>query len=149
MENTVWNIKTFDELSTTELHDILKVRMEVFVVEQSCPYAEIDGSDKLAIHIWAEFKGKITAYCRIFEPGIKYPESSIGRVLTHEEFRKKKLGKTLMNFAISSIEARYRTKSIRISAQDYLLQFYKDFGFTATGNSYLEDNIPHSEMLKS
>ena len=123
MKNLTWKIKTFEELSTRELHQILKVRIEVFVVEQNCPYPEIDGYDLQAIHLWAETEGEVAAYCRIFGPGLKYDESSIGRVLTNPNFRKMTLGKTLMNLAIHSVEARFRKSSIRISAQDYLLQF--------------------------
>lgn len=149
MENCKWNIKAFDELSTRELYSILKVRVDVFVVEQNCPYPEIDGDDPAAIHLWAETEGEIIAYCRIFQPGIKFPESSIGRVLTHLNYRKMKLGKTLMMFALHTIEGRFKTHSIRISAQDYLLPFYINLGFFATGKSYLEDGIPHSEMLRS
>ena len=148
MENFIWKIKTFDELSAQELHDLLKARIDVFVVEQNCPYPEIDGDDPRAIHLWAEQNGNIAAYCRIFQPGIKYDESSIGRVLTTQKYRKMNLGKTLMINAIGIVEARFRTTSIRISAQDYLLPFYTDLGFIATGKSYLEDEIPHSEMLK-
>ena len=149
MENFIWKIKTFDELSAAELHHIVKARIDVFVVEQNCPYPEVDGFDPQAIHLWAEKKGDIIAYCRIFEPGIKYAESSIGRVLTHYKYRKLNLGKTLMRFAINTVEARFRTSAIRISAQDYLLPFYNNLGFKATGNCYLEDDIPHSEMLRS
>ena len=148
MKNLTWKIKTFEELSTRELHQILKVRIEVFVVEPNCPYPEIDGYDLQAIHLWAETEGEVAAYCRIFGPGLKYDESSIGRVLTNPNFRKMTLGKTLMNLAIHSVEARFRKSSIRISAQDYLLQFYSAMGFLPTGKNYLEDNIPHSEMLK-
>lgn len=148
MENLIWKIKTFEELSTKELHQIIKARIDVFVVEQNCPYPEVDGYDPQAIHLWAEHHDEVIAYCRIFAPGIKYPETSIGRVLTHQLYRKMNLGKTLMKFAVNAIEARFRTGSVRISAQDYLLSFYSTFGFTATGKSYLEDNIPHSEMLR-
>lgn len=149
MENFTWTIKAFDELSTKELYSILKARIDVFVVEQNCPYPDVDGYDPQAIHLWAEDKGEVVAYCRIFEPGIKYPETSIGRVLTNQKYRKMNLGKTLMRFAINIIEARYPKSSIRISAQDYLLTFYKELGFFPTGKNYLEDDIPHSEMLKT
>lgn len=148
MENFIWKIKTFDELSAHELYAVLKARIDVFVVEQNCPYPEIDGDDPRAIHLWAEQNGNVAAYCRIFQPGIKYDESSIGRVLTTQKYRKMNLGKTLMKNAIGIVEARFRTTSIRISAQDYLLPFYTDLGFISTGKSYLEDEIPHSEMLK-
>ena len=148
MENFIWKIKTFDELSAHELYAVLKARIDVFVVEQNCPYPEIDGDDPRAIHLWAEQNGNVAAYCRIFQPGIKYDESSIGRVLTTQKYRKMNLGKTLMKNAIGIVEARFRTTTIRISAQDYLLPFYTDLGFISTGKSYLEDEIPHSEMLK-
>ncbi|QOW11170.1 GNAT family N-acetyltransferase [Kaistella flava (ex Peng et al. 2021)] len=149
MENFTWTIKAFDELSTKELYSILKARIDVFVVEQNCPYPDVDGYDPQAIHLWAESKGEVVAYCRIFEPGIKHPETSIGRVLTNQKYRKMNLGRTLMRFAINTIEARYPKSSIRISAQDYLLTFYKELGFFSTGKNYLEDDIPHSEMLKT
>ena len=149
MENLIWKIKTFDELSTQEFHAIIKARIDVFVVEQNCPYSEVDGDDPKAIHLWAEQNGDVAAYCRIFQPGIKYDESSVGRVLTTHKYRKMNLGKILMKFAIATAEARFRKTSIRISAQDYLLSFYTDLGFIATGKSYLEDDIPHSEMLRS
>ncbi len=149
MENFIWKIKTFEELSSTELHAILKARIDVFVVEQNCPYPEVDGYDPKALHLWAEQNGDVAAYCRIFQPEIKYEESSIGRVLTTEKYRRLNLGKNLMKLAIEVIESRFQTDSIKISAQDYLLAFYNQFGFVATGNSYLEDEIPHSEMLRS
>ncbi len=148
MENITWSIKSFEELSTKELYEILKARQEVFVVEQTCYYLDADGSDEKALHLWAEKQGKIVAYCRIFSQGIKYPETSIGRVLTHPEFRNLQLGKILMKFALQAIEIRFKTKECRISAQDYLLDFYKNFGFTDTGKKYLEDDIPHTEMVR-
>ena len=143
-----WKIKSFSELSTQELYRILKIRQEVFIVEQACYYLDADDYDEKAIHTWAEKDGEILAYSRIFEPGIKYKESSIGRVLTHPNYRKNNLGKILIRFSINAIEARFRTQSIRISAQDYLLRFYSDFGFKDTGKKYLEDDIPHTEMVR-
>lgn len=149
MENITWSIKSFEELSTKELYEILKVRQEVFVVEQTCYYLDADGYDEKALHLWAEKQGKIVAYCRIFSQGIKYPETSIGRVLTHPDARNLSLGKILMSFALQAIEIRFKTKECRISAQDYLLDFYKNFGFTDTGKKYLEDDIPHTEMVRN
>lgn len=148
MDQIVWKIKSFEEISTKELYEILKIRQEVFVVEQTCYYLDADGYDEKALHIWAEKEGQFLAYCRVFEPGVKYAEASIGRVLTHPSSRNLKLGKTLMKFAISTIEGKFRTSHIRISAQDYLLKFYSEFGFRDTSNKYLEDEIPHTEMLK-
>ena len=149
METVQWKIKAFTELSVTELYEILKIRQEVFVVEQTCDYLDVDGYDDKAIHLWAESNGEILAYCRLFDSGIKYTEASIGRVLTNRSYRTLQLGKTLMKFALLTIEARFGASSVRISAQDYLLRFYSEFGFQDTGIKYLEDDIPHTEMLKS
>lgn len=144
----VWKIKPFAKLSTEELYQILKIRQEVFIVEQTCYYLDADGYDQQAVHIWAEKEGEILAYSRVFEPGIKYKEASIGRVLTNPNYRKNNLGKILIRFSINTIEARFHTQLIRISAQDYLLRFYSAFGFQDTGKKYLEDDIPHTEMVR-
>lgn len=144
----LWKIKRFDELTVAELYAILKVRQEVFVVEQTCYYLDADGYDPFAIHLWCETDGEISAYCRIFDCDIKYKEASLGRVLTHARFRNLKLGKNLLKIALSTIETRFGTSEVRISAQDYLLKFYGDFGFQDTGLKYLEDDIPHTEMLR-
>ncbi len=148
MNDIIWTVKSFDELTAAELYALIKARVDVFVVEQVCPYPDLDGYDQQALHLWAVKNGEIAAYCRIFQPAVKYPEASIGRVLTTQNYRKLKLGKVLMKFAINTIEARYRTSAIRISAQDYLLKFYGDLGFEDTGRKYLEDDIPHTEMVK-
>ncbi|MBV2223866.1 MAG: GNAT family N-acetyltransferase, partial [Cloacibacterium sp.] len=109
MKDIIWKIKSFEELSIHELYEILKVRQEVFVVEQTCYYLDADGYDQKALHIFAEKEGKVVAYCRIFPEGIKYPETSIGRVLTHPDFRNLKLGKTLISFALEAIKTRFNT----------------------------------------
>lgn len=149
MKRSEWKIKQFNELSTSELYSILKIRQEVFIVEQTCYYLDADGYDEKAVHIWCETEGKISAYCRIFDSGIKYKEASMGRVLTHPDFRKLGLGKTLVKIALEAIETRFGAPNIRISAQDYLLKFYCALGFQDTGLKYLEDNIPHTEMYKA
>ena len=148
MTNIDWKIKTFSELTTTELYEIIKARVNVFVVEQDCPYPDLDDYDQKAIHLWAEKEGEVLAYCRIFDKGIKYPETSIGRVVTTENGRGTGLGKQLISYAIDVIENRLRTTEVRISAQDYLLKFYSGFGFVDTGKKYLEDNITHTEMFR-
>ena len=148
MKKIIWKIKSFEELSIHELYEILKVRQEVFVVEQTCYYLDADGYDQKALHLFAEKEGKVVAYCRIFSQGIKYPETSIGRVLTNTKYRNLKLGKTLINIALQAIETHFKTSECRISAQDYLLEFYKSFGFEDTGKKYLEDDIPHTEMVR-
>ena len=147
MTNLVWKIKSFSELSAEEIYKILNIRQEVFVVEQECYYLDADNYDQKAIHLWAEKNGDIVAYLRIFREGIKYPEASIGRVLTSKSVRGESLGKTLVAFSLQIIFNKFRSKSIRISAQDYLIKFYSDFGFVDTGKKYLEDDIPHTEMI--
>jgi ElaA protein len=148
MSNIVWNIKNFDEFTVPELYAVLKSRIDVFVIEQNCPYPDLDNYDQRAIHLWAEENGEVMAYCRIFDKGIKYAEASIGRVLTTEKARGKSLGKLLIQYAVETIENRFHTSEIRISAQDYLLKFYGGFGFEDTGKKYLEDDIPHTEMFR-
>ncbi|MBW8522174.1 GNAT family N-acetyltransferase [Chryseobacterium chendengshani] len=148
MSNLIWKIKSFEEITTSELYAIIKARVDVFVVEQNCPYHDLDGYDQQAIHIWAEEDNNVLAYCRIFNKGIKYTETSIGRVLTTEKARGKSLGKQLIQYAVETIENRFHTSEVRISAQDYLLRFYSGFGFKDTGKKYLEDNIPHTEMFR-
>ncbi|WP_294276547.1 GNAT family N-acetyltransferase [uncultured Chryseobacterium sp.] len=148
MSNIIWNIKSFEELTVPELYAIIKARVDVFVVEQVCPYPDLDGYDQQALHLWAEEDGNVLAYCRIFGRGIKYDETSIGRVLTTAQARGKNLGKQLIAYAVQAIENRYHTPEIRISAQDYLLKFYSGFGFEDTGKKYLEDDIPHTEMIR-
>lgn len=148
MSNIIWKIKSFEEITTSELYEIIKARVDVFVVEQDCPYPDLDGYDQQAVHIWAEQDQNVLAYCRIFNKEIKYPETSIGRVLTTEKARGKSLGKQLIQYAVETIENRFHTSEVRISAQDYLLRFYSGFGFEDTGKKYLEDNIPHTEMFR-
>ncbi|WP_209388707.1 GNAT family N-acetyltransferase [Chryseobacterium sp. RR2-3-20] len=148
MSNIIWKVKSFEEISTSELYEIIKARIDVFVVEQNCPYPDLDNYDKKALHLWAEKDHHILAYCRIFGKEIKYTECSIGRVLTTDEGRGKSLGKQMLQYAVEIIENRFRTSEIRISAQDYLLSFYSYFGFEDTGKKYLEDNIPHTEMFR-
>lgn len=149
MDSIVWKIKKFDELSVEELYAIIKARVDVFVVEQDCPYPDLDGYDQQALHLWAEKNAEVLAYCRIFEKEIKYPETSIGRVITTRSARGTGLGKQLLRYAVEVIENRLHCSSIRISAQDYLLKFYSQFGFLETEKKYLEDNIPHTEMFRS
>jgi ElaA protein len=148
MSNIIWNIKNFDEFTVPELYAVLKARIDVFVIEQNCPYPDLDNYDQQALHLWAEEDGEVMAYCRIFDKGIKYAEASIGRVLTTEKARGKSLGKLLIQYAVETIENRFHTSEIRISAQDYLLKFYGGFGFEDTGKKYLEDDIPHTEMSR-
>jgi len=143
----MWILKSFNELSTLELYEILKLRNEVFVVEQNCPYQDLDNKDKESYHIFKWENNKIIAYSRIIPQGVSYTEASIGRVAIALEFRNKGVGVELMNYSIQNCISIFNCDSIRISAQLYLKKFYERLGFLQTSDEYLEDGIPHIEML--
>ena len=141
-----WHDRTFAELSTHELYAIIALRERVFVVEQNCPYQDADGYDQKARHLWAtDEAGTIHAYLRIIEAGVKFPEVSIGRVITSKESRGTGLGKDLMRRGIAACG----DVPIRIGAQAHLEKFYRDLGFVPVGEPYDEDGIPHIEMLRT
>lgn len=142
-------IKTFNKLSTEELYDLLQLRSEVFVVEQDCVYLDIDGKDQKALHILGYKGEKLVAYTRIFKPGYYFEEASIGRVVVRASERKFKHGNLIMNASIEAIKIHYNETTIRISAQMYLKQFYNNLDFHEVGEEYLEDGIPHINMIKS
>jgi len=146
--NITWHCLPFDSLTLMQWHDVLALRIDVFVVEQNCPYPEIDGKDPKSLHVFGESDGRIVAVARIVKPGISYPEVAIGRVATAMEYRSKGLGIELMDYCLQQIEVHFGNVPVRISAQSYLKQFYLNFGFAPTGKEYLEDGIPHLEMLK-
>lgn len=143
----MWHLKAFNELSTKELYAILKERTNVFVVEQNCPYLEVDGKDELSYHLFKEKNGDIAAYLRILPPGVSYEESSLGRVLVKKEYRGQGLAYELVQKGIDFIHAELQQQSIKIQAQDYLREFYGSFGFEAISEVYLEDDIPHVDMI--
>jgi ElaA protein len=141
------NTYIYNELTTNQLYNILKLRAEVFVVEQNCAYQDLDNKDNKALHLTGEINNEIIAYTRIFKKGDYFTNSSIGRVLVKKEFRKKELGKVIMEKSIEIIKKNTKEEKIEISAQKYLTKFYKDLGFKKTGKEYLEDNIPHIKMI--
>lgn len=141
-----WKIKSFETLSVNELYDILRLRSAIFVVEQDCVYLDIDGKDKLALHLFGEFEGEIVAYSRLFKPGITFENASIGRVVVDANYRDRKLGHDLMREAIAGIKNHFGETKITIGAQLYLKKFYESHGFVQTSEMYLEDDIPHIEM---
>lgn len=145
-----WTVKTFQELSIDELFDMMALRQKVFVVEQDCPYQDADEKDRLSSHLFASAtNGEIFACLRIVPKGISYPNYiSIGRVVVAPEYRGKKLGEQLMLEGIKAIEKVHGTVPIKISAQEYLKNFYESLGFQQIGDAYLEDNIPHIAMIK-
>ena len=140
-----WYIKKFNELSTAEFHDIIQLRLAVFVVEQDCVYQDLDGKDRTALHIIGRNEeDAIVATARILHENSK--KVIIGRVVVEKKFRKYGLGKELMKQSISNIIRLYGNIQINIAAQKYLLNFYSSLGFVSSGKEYLEDGIPHVEM---
>lgn len=149
MENNVqWEIKHFNELSAIEYHQILALRTAIFVVEQNCPYQEVDYKDLNSCHLWGSLDDQVIAVTRIVEPGISYPEISIGRVAVDKKFRGTNISRDLMLMTISFIEKIYGKQAIRISAQEHLQSYYHKFDFKTVGQMYLEDDIPHAQMLR-
>ncbi len=142
-----WSIKTFEELSGQELYSILQIRNAVFIVEQNCAYQDVDNKDLSAFHLFYIKDNAMQAYCRILPAGASYKEVSIGRFLSVKSARNLGLGKVMMQKAIQFVQEKWHKQNIRISAQQYLEAFYGSFGFKSQGSVYLEDNIPHIEML--
>lgn len=140
-------IKEFSELSIQELYKIIETRINVFVIEQNCPYQECDNKDQKSFHLYYQIEAEIAAYLRIIPAGISYPEVSIGRVLVKSEYRRKGLGHKLMEEALVFIKNNFDSEAIRISAQEYVLDFYQELGFEVISERYLEDGIPHFEMI--
>ena len=146
-----WQFQPFNQLSNSELYEILCLRQQVFVVEQNCPYLDADGIDKQSWHLmgWDEASLSLLAYARIVPPGVKYEEPSIGRVITSLAVRGTGLGKVLMKEAIDMVEQLFPESGIRISAQQHLEGFYQAFDFSRVSSPYNEDGIPHVEMLRA
>lgn len=140
------SVKRFEELSLIELYQILQLRSEVFVVEQSCIYQDLDGKDQKAIHVLGTKEGKLVAYTRIFRPGHYFKDTSIGRVVVKEPYRKDGYGKKIMKASLLYISEKLKEKTIELSAQTYLVRFYNGLGFKEKGVEYLEDGIPHIKM---
>ena len=143
------NTYNFSSLNTDQLYRLLQLRSEVFVVEQDCVYQDIDGKDKKALHVLGTVEGNIVAYTRLFKPGDYLEKAAIGRVVVASDFRKRDFGKAIMQASIAAVENHFNTTAIGLSAQTYLLNFYNDLGFSALGETYLEDGIPHIYMERS
>lgn len=143
-----WCCKAFNEISATELYQILQLRSEVFVVEQNCVYQDIDGKDLKSLHLWAQNeKGKVLSYCRILPPGVSYDYPAIGRVVSSQDFRGMGLSREAMKKSIDKIFQMYpQSGRITLSAQLYLEKFYTSLGFRREGDVYDEDGIPHIQM---
>ncbi len=140
-------IKHFSELTTMELYRILRARAEIFVVEQDCPYQDLDNKDLNAWHVWYEDEDGVAAYCRVLDKGVSYEEEgSIGRVITVK--RGTGLGLKVMQAGIRIAKEKFGQTSLRISAQQYAQGFYEKCGFVRVSEPYPEDNIPHVQMLR-
>ncbi len=138
--------KHFSELSLDELYDILKLRSEIFVVEQNCIYNDLDDLDKEADHQLLRRNGEIIAYARLLKPGTRFAEYSIGRVVVKHSERGNGLGIRLMEEARKYMVNIWGASKIKVSAQKYLQKFYENLGFKVTTEEYLEDGIPHIGM---
>ena len=141
-------IKSFEELSKLELYKILRLRAEVFIVEQDCVYQDVDDKDQKALHVILKKSEEIIGYTRLFWPGDYFKEASIGRVVISKKERHNNYGSELMKASILAISEKMKEKKIKISAQTYLKIFYNNLGFLECGKEYLEDGIPHVAMFK-
>lgn len=144
-----WKLKAFNELTPYELYAILRLRSEVFIVEQNCPYLDEDNKDQKAFHLMGWKDGLLAAYTRLLPAGVSYPAMpSIGRVVTSPAARGTGIGRELMQVSIDKLYGLFGTGPIKIGAQLYLKKFYESLGFKQTDDGYLEDGIPHIEMVK-
>lgn len=141
-------IKSFQELNVDELYELLRLRTEVFVVEQNCAFLDQDNKDQLCHHVMLYADAELAAYCRLVPAGLSYQETSIGRVVTAPDFRGTGLGRKLMEIAIQACTEIFGASDIRIGAQTYALPFYEGLGFVADGELYDEDGIEHIEMIR-
>lgn len=142
-----WQVKHYRDLTLNEFHDVIALRMRVFVVEQDCAYLDLDGKDKKCYHLLCRNgKGNVVATARILPPGISYPECAIGRVVIESEVRGNGVGHELMSFVIKFALQEFGDSPIVISAQKHLENYYRKHNFISTGKEYLEDGIPHVEM---
>lgn len=143
-----WRLKAFSELSNYELYEVLKLRSKVFVVEQNCVFLDMDDKDTKCLHLMGFADSALVAYSRLVPAGVSYKEMSIGRVVTDPDYRAKGMGIELMELSVEKVIESYGTGPIRIGAQLYLKAFYERFGFNINSAEYIEDGIPHIEMLR-
>ncbi len=147
--NIDWTLKYFSELTPGELYAIMQLRNEVFVVEQNCVFQDADNKDQKCYHLMAWNNNELAAYSRIVPTGVAYETyPSIGRVVSSPRYRKTGIGKLLMQRSIEALNRLFGKASIKLGAQYYLKQFYESFGFQQTSDIYLEDGIPHIEMIR-
>lgn len=151
MIEITWQWLPYEKMTKSELYAAMMLRQEVFIVEQNCPYLDADGLDPDCWHLlgWStEVPGELLAYARVVSSGNKYSEISIGRVVTQRSARGTGIGRALMSTVLHNIKTQLGHQAIRISAQEYLRSFYESFGFQSVSEIYMEDDIPHVEMLR-
>ncbi|NQX92299.1 MAG: GNAT family N-acetyltransferase [Flavobacteriales bacterium] len=142
-----WTLKSWNEVTKEEMYDWLELRSEIFIVEQDCPYQDLDRKDQECYHLWSRnAEGKMIAYSRIVPPGVSYDIPSIGRVVASELVRGTGMGVVLMKESMKACHELFGDLPVKISAQQYLVKFYGKFGFVPEGPGYLEDNLPHIAM---
>jgi len=141
-----WEIANFDDLTTRELYTLMRLRQDVFVLEQNCVYRDLDGLDLAAVHILCWEDGELLAYLRCLQPGASYPQSSIGRIVVSPLARGRDLGRELVKRGIDYNLKAWPDSDIRIGAQAYLEKFYTELGFVTDGEPYMEDGIEHIYM---
>jgi ElaA protein len=142
-----WQWCRLGELSAEQVYAVLAARVAIFVVEQNCAYQDLDGLDADAEHLIAWSGTQVAGYLRVLAPGTRFDDPSIGRIITTKPFRGSGLGRDLVAKGLERTRLRYPGQPVRISAQQYLEKFYRDFGFVAVSEPYLEDDIPHLEMV--
>ena len=143
----IWKEKSFNQLTLDEMYQLLSLRTAVFVVEQNCPYQELDGKDQVAKHPWLENEnGQLMVLCRLLPKGISFAEASIGRVLVNPEFRGQNLGRGLIEKALEVLKEDGE-EAVTIEAQYYLRDFYASFGFVENSEPFYEDDIKHVNMI--
>ena len=142
-----WALKSFDELTTAELYEILALRCEVFVVEQNCPYLDPDGLDLQSLHFFTRIDGEIAAYLRMLPAGFVYESPALGRFITSQKHRRTGLGRQALRAAIKTLFEQWDCDRLELSAQTYLLDFYRSEGIEPLGEPYLEDGIEHIHMV--
>lgn len=147
MQGHQYTLSSFSELSTAQLYEILRLRSEVFVVEQDCVYQDMDGLDQSSLHLCEWDEHKLLAYTRLLAPGVDFEDAAaIGRIITRPSVRRKGHGRPIIQASIAECKRRWPEAPIKIHAQTYLLEFYGEFGFKPYGEEFLEDGLPHHFM---
>lgn len=142
-----WSVKHFNELTTGEFHDIIKLRVDVFVVEQNCPYSEVDDLDRPSWHVQGTMENELIAYARIIPPTKKDPHVHVGRVIVKKNHRSSGIGHELMSRTMMETVERFPKNNIELAAQSLLTDYYEKHGFKIIGEEYPWDGIPHKDMI--